>query len=83
MEKTYSGPKSIKDMKFSFATVETKHHYQFQEVCADLEKDFGKAVWSLPFKEGFTEHKLKKAGAIARKRGIHSLAYLIGIVKKL
>lgn len=83
MEKTYTGPKSLKDLQFSFATVETKHNYEFQEICADLQKDFGKGVWSLPYKPGFTEYKLKKAGDIARKRGITSLGYLIGIVKKL
>ena len=63
--------------------IETKHDFEFQEVCEDLEKDFGKLVWTLPYKKGVTEFNLKKAGDIARKRGILKFSYLLGILKKL
>lgn len=61
----------------------TKHNYEFQEICEDLQKDFGKAVWSLPHKPYCTEHKLREAGEIARKRKVYTIGYLIGIIKKL
>lgn len=61
----------------------TKHEHEFQEVCEDLATDFGKGVWALPHKPGFTEWKLKEAGRIARARGITKIAYLIGIMKRL
>lgn len=67
----------------SFATVQTKHKYEFQEVCSDLEKDFGKAVWALPYKPWCNEYKLREAGRIARERGVLKIGYLIGIIKKL
>lgn len=67
----------------SFGREQTKHKYEFEEVCADLEKDFSKAVWSLPYKPYCTEYKLREAGRIARKRGVLKLGYLIGILKKL
>jgi len=61
----------------------TVHEYEYQEVCADLEKDFGKLVWTLPYKKGVTEFNIKKAGAIARKRGILKFNYLVGVLNKL
>ena len=61
----------------------SKHEYEFQEVCSDLQKDFGKLVWTLPHKVGFTPHKIKKAGDIARKRGVKKFPYLVGIIKRL
>lgn len=69
--------------KYQIGTKKTKHEYEFQEVCSDLEKDFGKLVWTLPHKIGFTPHKIKKAGAIARKRGVLKFPYLVGIIKNL
>lgn len=64
-------------------TKETKHNYEYQEVCEDLERDFGKLVWTLPWKKGVTEYKIKRAGEIARKRGILKFGYLVGIINKL
>lgn len=66
-----------------YTTPKTKHEYEFQEVCEDLQTDFGKGVWSLPYRKGVTEYKLAEAGKIARKRGIKTIAYLIGIMNKL
>lgn len=61
----------------------TKHSFEFQEICEDLQTDFGKQVWVLPYKKFCTEWKLREAGRIARKRGIKKFPYLIGIIKKL
>lgn len=61
----------------------TKHQYEYQEICENLQKDFGKLVWTLPYKKGVTEYKIKKAGEIARARGILDYRYLVGIIKKL
>lgn len=69
--------------KYKVGRQKTKHNYEFQEVCSDLEKDFGKLVWTLPYKKGVTEHKIKEAGQIARKRGILKFNYLVGILKRL
>lgn len=82
----YTNPaKSMSSLfeKFQIGREETKHSYEFQEVCVDLEKDFGKLVWTLPYKTWVTEHNLRKAGEIARKRGIKKYPYLVGILKKL
>lgn len=74
----------MKPIKEMFGEVKpTKHEHEFQEVCAALEPFYGKVVWSLPFKPFVTEFKLKKAHEIAQKRGKTTLAYLIGIIKKL
>jgi len=61
----------------------SRHEFEFQEICAALEKDFGKLVWTLPHKKGVTEFKLKEAGRIAKRRGILDFKYLYGILKKL
>jgi len=69
--------------KFKIGREKTNHEYEFQEVCSDLQKDFGKQVWTLPYKEGVTEYKIKEAGRIARQRGVLKFPYLLGILKKL
>lgn len=61
----------------------SRHEFEFQEVCTDLERDFGRAVWSLPHKANVTEFKLREAGRIARERGIKKFAYLVGVLKRL
>ncbi len=68
---------------YQLGVKETKHKYEYQEVCSDLEKDFGKLIWTLPHKMGFTPYKIKEAGRIARERGIKKLPYLVGIIKRL
>jgi len=64
-------------------TRETKHKHEYQELCTLLEKTYGPLIWTLPHKVGFTEYKINKAHEIAQKRGITSIKYLIGIIKKL
>lgn len=64
-------------------TVKPKVEYEFQAVCLDLEKFYGKQVWTLPYKVGFTERKIVKAHEICVRRGKISLGYLIGVIKRL
>lgn len=64
-------------------TPTTKHKYEFQEICEELEPIYGKLIWTLPHKIGFTEYKIRKAHEIAKSRGIDKINYLIGIIKKL
>ena len=78
-------PKAMGDLmsKFSIGREVTKHEYEYQEMASDLETYYGKAIWALFHKKGFTEYKIKKAHEIAKKRGITKIGYLIGIIKKL
>lgn len=71
------------DLEKKIARPLTDHEHEFQEICTDLEKDFSKLVWTLPHKTWCTEAKLQKAGEIARKKGIKTFKYLVGIIKKL
>lgn len=61
----------------------SKHKFEFQELCEELEPIYGKLVWTLPHKVGFTEYKIRKAHEICKQKNILSIRYLIGIVKKL
>ena len=61
----------------------TKHDFEFQEVCEELEPIYGKVVWTLPHKKGVTEYKIKEAHKIAIKRKKVNYAYLYGIIKRL
>lgn len=61
----------------------TKHQWEYQEVCEQLQPIYGKGVWTIPYMKGVTEYKLREAAKIAKQRGIYKLAYLIGIIKKL
>ncbi len=61
----------------------SKHKFEFQEVCTELEPIYGKRIWTLPYMAGFTEYKIRKAHGIAQSRGIIKINYLIGIIKKL
>ena len=72
-------------LNYQIGREQTKHEFEFQEVCEDLQKDFGKLVWTIPYKNKpwVTEHNLRKAGEIARKQGITNVPYLIGIMKRL
>jgi len=77
--------KSISSLmsKYEIGREKTKHQEEYQEVCSDLQEDFGKLVWTLPYKKGVTEYKIKEAGKIARERGVLKFNYLVGIIKRL
>ena len=66
-----------------FEIKKTKHKFEYQELCEELEPIYGKLVWTLPHKIGFTEYKIRKAHEIAQNRKILKINYLIGIIKKL
>lgn len=61
----------------------TKHHYEFQEVCSELEPVYGKQIWTIPHRKGITEKNMREAYAIANRRGIYTFAYFCGILKRL
>jgi len=61
----------------------SKHKHEYQAICSDLEKDFGKRVWTLPHMLGVTDAKLKRAAVIARDKGILKFAYLLAIIHNL
>lgn len=63
--------------------VDPKIKYEYQVLGQELSPIYGKAIWSLFYKPFVTEYKVRKAHEIARKRGIISYAYLVGIVKRL
>ena len=66
-----------------FTTPTTKHEFEFQEICEQLEPTYGKIIWTLPHRKGVTEYKLREAAKIAKKRGKENVPYLMGIIKKL
>ena len=68
---------------FTQENTHSKHEHEYQEVCAELQPIYGKKIWLLPWKPFCTEYKLRKAHEIAKKRGIQTFAYLVGIIKKL
>ena len=72
---------SIAELIQIHAQKESKYKHEYQELCDELQKIYGKAVWTLPFRSGITESKIRRAHAIAQKRGITSFAYLCGIIK--
>lgn len=61
----------------------SKHEYEYQELCTELQPIYGKGIWALVHQAGVTEYKLREAHKIAVKRGITTLGYLRGIIKKL
>lgn len=62
---------------------ESKHAYEFQEICSELESIYGKAVWRIPFQKNMTEWKMREAHRIATQRGIYTYPYFYGILKRL
>lgn len=61
----------------------SKHEFEFQEVCSELEPIYGKAIWVLPTRTYATAYKIRQAHEIAKKRGRLDIGYLTGIVKRL
>lgn len=60
-----------------------KVQFEFQELGMELQPIYGKAIWTLFYRPNFTEFKIRKAHAIAQEKGINTIGYLIGIIKKL
>lgn len=61
----------------------SRHEHEFQEVCSELEPIYGKGIWTVPHRADCTEWKLREAARIAQLRGKTTLAYLIGVMKRL
>lgn len=58
---------SLKD--FKVPEPKGKHDFEFQELCSELEKYWGKRVWTLPHRHGFTENRIRMAARNCWKRG--------------
>lgn len=61
--------------------------FEYQELCLEMEQFFPKneknIIWTLPFKIGYTEEKIRKAFDICKKKNVRSVRYVIGIIKNL
>lgn len=76
--------KHISQSVQNIGTQRSKHDYEFQEICSELEPKYGKRIWRLPYLAFVTEHKMRRAAEIAKERGKEGdFGYLVGIIKKL
>lgn len=62
---------------------ESKFNYEFQQLGVELEPVYGRGIWHLFYRRGFTEHKIRQAHEVCKKKNILTLAYLIGVVKRM
>lgn len=76
-------PLSIADLIQIPEARESKFNHEFQELGVLLEPIYGRGIWPLFYRAGFTEWKIREAHRIASERGIQKLGYIIGIVKRL
>ena len=72
-----------KPISFSLPVKKSKYKFEFQEICAELEKTYGKRIWRVPYLPYATEFKIKKAHEIAQKNGVLTFPYLLGIIRRL
>lgn len=75
-------PLSIADLIQIPVAKESKFSFEYQELCSEMEKYIGKSCWTLPYKPGFTESKIRRAFEIAKQKNIITLPYIIGIIKR-
>lgn len=66
-----------------FEIKQSKHKFEYQEVCEELEPTYGKLIWTLPHKVGFTEYKIREAHKVCIKRNILTFKYLYGVLRKM
>jgi hypothetical protein len=62
----------------------SKHKHEYQELCTQLEKYFGKLVWTLPHKPGFTENRIRQAARACwrqKKVGEKYFGYLYKVIQ--
>lgn len=74
---------SIADFMPVIEKKESKFSFEFQELCSEIEKYIGKSAWTLPYKVGFTEYKIRRAFEIAKQKEKVTMPYIIGIIKRL
>jgi hypothetical protein len=60
-----------------------KPKYEYVELCEELEKIYGKQIWALPRRIGYTEYKIREAHKRCVEKGIINIKYLVGIIKKM
>jgi len=60
-----------------------KQTFEFQEICSNLQKIYGKGIWGLTKKLWFSEEKLRQAHKICKEKGITYIGYLIKVIKNL
>lgn len=53
---------------------------EWREVCAELQKTYGKGVWALIKTPGANEKKMIEADKICRQRGVTSFGYFRNVV---
>jgi hypothetical protein len=61
----------------------SKHAFEYQELCEQLQPIYGKAIWTVPHLVGVNEYKIREAHKVCVRRGILRLPYLIGVIKKM
>lgn len=77
-------PLNLQHIEERLQNPETKHLFEYQSVCEELQPIYGKRIWTLPHQAGVTEYKIAKAHEIAVKRGRQGdFRYLRGIIKRL
>jgi len=69
------------EKKFEKPRAGPKIDWSFQEIGVEMQKVYGKKVWSLFYK--YPEGKIREAWKVAQKRKILSFNYLIGIINNL
>lgn len=60
-----------------------KPKHEFVELCEELEPVYGKQIWGLPRRIGYTEYKIREAHKKCVEKGIINIKYLVGIIKKM
>lgn len=80
-------PIEIKDLfnKYDLIRVDkfNKINFEFQQLCLENEKLFGRAIWTLPFQKGVTDEVLREAVKICEKNGVTTFPYLKGVIKRI
>lgn len=63
-----------------------KIKFEFQEVCLEIEKEFGKEnkgrIWSLPYQIGITEDKMRRALKEFKSRRFNYFVWILTKVIK-
>ena len=59
-----------------------KVKYEFQELGIELDKWFGKKCWFIFYRPEAELNRIKEAFKICQDKGIRSLNYMLGILRK-
>ena len=65
--------------KISFE--KSKINFEFQQLGLEMQPLYGKLIWTLFYT--YNLEKIKDADKICRQKGITSLPYLVGVIKRL